>query len=122
MRDSSYLVVRISPARGIRDTRYQIREDNASRRHYEREPDVRNKPNWPGGRDIPVFHYSIIPAFHPVPDVRNEACAKESWCNSAGWNPARPKDSRPAGMNVGVSGGNEWCEALRAADGQPQRK
>jgi len=32
------------------------------------------------------------------------------------------KVSRPAGIDVVVSGGNEWCEALRIADGQPQRK
>ena len=32
------------------------------------------------------------------------------------------KGSRPAGIEVGVSGGNEWCEALRIAKGQPQRK
>ena len=32
------------------------------------------------------------------------------------------KVSRPAGMNVCVSGGNEWYEAILTADGQPQRK
>ncbi len=37
-------------------------------------------------------------------------------------NPVRPKDSRPAGIDVDVSGGNEWCEVLRIAKGQPQRK
>jgi len=46
------------------------------------------------------------------PQMPNKACAKVSWCNSAGLNPARPKYSRPAGIDVGVSGGNEWCEAL----------
>ena len=38
------------------------------------------------------------------------------------FNPARPKGSRPAGIDVDVSGDNEWCEALRIAKGQPQRK
>jgi len=65
-------------------------------------------------------------AANPTPDVaglhwvlkkllslaENEVCAKVSWCNSAGLNPARPKSSRPAGIDVGVSGGNQWCEAL----------
>ena len=52
----------------------------------------------------------------------NEPCAKQSWRHPAGVNPARPKGSRPAGIDVGVSGDNEWCEALRIAKGQPQRK
>jgi len=56
------------------------------------------------------------------PGMSNKVCAKVSWCNSAGLNPARPQYSRPAGIDVVVSGGNEWCEALRIADGQPQRK
>ena len=30
--------------------------------------------------------------------------------------------TRPAAIVVGLSGGNEWCEALRIGDGWPQRK
>ena len=49
----------------------------------------------------------------------NKACAKQSWCNPAGNQSCPVKGSRPAGMNVGASGDNEWCEAPWAADGQP---
>jgi hypothetical protein len=51
--------------------------------------------------------------------VQNEPCAKKAGAIQQVANPARPKDSRPAGIEVGVSGDNEWCEALRTADGQP---
>ena len=52
----------------------------------------------------------------------NEACAKLSWRDSAGIQSCPAKVSRPAGIDVDVSGGNEWCEASQIADGQPQRK
>jgi hypothetical protein len=87
----------------------------------------RRNDEYTHGRGTPSFHPSIIPGFpcRPGPGgpiVQNEPCAKQSWRHSAGVKPARPKDSRPAGIEVGVSGGNERCEALRIAKGQPQRK
>ncbi len=53
---------------------------------------------------------------------KNKACAEVSWRDSAGHQSCPAKVSRPAGIDVDVSGGNEWCEASRIADGQPQRK
>ena len=41
------------------------------------------------------------------PQRANKACAKQSWCNPAGIQSCPVKGSRPAGMNVGVSGDNE---------------
>jgi len=42
---------------------------------------------------------------------RNKVCAKVSWRDSAGHQSCPAKVSRPAGIDVDVSGGNEWCEA-----------
>ena len=38
-----------------------------------------------------------------------KACAKQSWCDPAGFTPARPNISRPARMKVCVSSDNEDC-------------
>jgi len=39
--------------------------------------------------------------------VQSKACAKVSWRDSAGSHSCPAKVSRPAGIDVGVSGGNE---------------
>jgi len=82
------------------------RQDHAIGGQYGVRKGPQGAPNGRGGASI----------------MQSKPCAKLSWRDSAGIESCPAKVSRPAGIDVDVSGGNEWCEASQIADGQPQRK
>jgi len=116
-------------------------EPNSSSRTGPRRAKCAKRTQFAGGRDTPLFYYSIIPAFQPHPLVRNEANlraplkareiddAKQSQFRGVGRLDAgascanRPNSYRCADRKIGVPGGRS-CETkpIRGLQADPRER